>query len=134
MSDPTNISESQRNDGLAVTLNVLGLVGLVVLIACLNSSQGLWPSFSGERVYSAQTSTRAEPEHVPVPTISPVIKWPSGIELSRAGTQQRETNSSCSSQTKRRERIASVRQQTTKRIQLLSRKCTLHLASTVVDG
>lgn len=61
---------------LAVVLNLVGLAGLTVMLAFVASDSGLWPSFSGDRVYTAAKLLAAEREETPAAsTTEATTEW-----------------------------------------------------------
>ena len=135
MSDP-NHQDSRQNDRLAVALSLLGLAGFVVLVACLNSGQGLWPSFSGERVYTAHALMAAEAQPAPANASAPVEWRPAEVEPVKVSAQERAMSDACGARAKRHERMEAARRQTIRRARLLSRRRTTTALpiTTVVDG
>jgi hypothetical protein len=65
--------KSKRADVMAVALALLGLAGLGVSAGDLVGGPALWPSFSGEHVYTARLSPAEADAHTPhvVPYAAP---------------------------------------------------------------
>jgi hypothetical protein len=132
MSDP-NHTELRRDDAtFFVALNLLGLAGLCVLVACLASDAGLWPSFSGDRVFAADAfapeqewaaPAAAQPERKPAAPV--YASAPLGI-----------SDADCGARAKRQERAAARRQlmRRARLLRLLSRRRTAPPDTDVVDG
>ena len=132
MSDP-NHTEIRRDDAtLFVALNLLGLAGLCVLVACLASDAGLWPSFSGERVF-ATDAFAPEREWAAPASALPEQKTPAHLY---ASAPVGVSDSACGARARKHERAAAAarRQQQTRRARLLSRRRPAPSEEGAVDG
>lgn len=120
--------ESHRADVLAVVLNLFGLAGLCVLVACVVSDSGLWPSFSGDGVYTAARVLASERELPPAaPEVLPKrpeveeVMWREPVGVTPGACEARAARSV---QAEARRRQMQPQPSSCKRARLLSRRST----------
>jgi hypothetical protein len=120
--------KSKRADVTAVVLAVFGLAGLSVSAGGLLGGPALWPSFSGERVYTAQFAPSDGDAHTP-PTAAHAAprKKPASDELAlrvineaARGVCQGEARARRAAQTEVNRRQRRARQSSRRNLTLLT--------------
>ena len=121
---------SQRTDLLALVLTLTGLAGLVVSVTGFVDGSGLWPSFSGERVYTSQAILSERP--APQPSVEAAPK-PSSPEPLVIRETEKPARSACDGKARAipPTTFEARKRELSRRLRLLSRRPSSAFTSSV---
>jgi hypothetical protein len=127
LSDP-NHPESHRSDVVGLILTLVGLAGLTISVAGVAGGTGLWPSFSGERVYTAQALLSERDTPRVTEEVAPRVAEPVVVREAEKGARR-----SCDREqrAKQSEKFEAQRRQPARRARMLSRRLVSFLTPTV---